>query len=371
MKSVATLFLSIALFVGNIGLLKAQKHYKIHSHNDYQQEFPFWNAYINGAASIEVDVFLKKDSLYVTHGEYEIVKGKTLEKLYLNKLQQLEASNDLRKLQLLVDIKSEAYITLDKFISILENYSALKECGKIRFVISGNRPEPHDYGKYPDFIQFDHQDLSNLNTIPLEKVALISLDFKKYSVWNGYGRLVEPEWEAVKRIVKKVHSFNKPFRFWATSDTKTAWARLAHLGVDYINTDKPEQAIPFLNQMNGNTYQQKVPIETYLPKYGYPKEVRPKNVILMVGDGNGLGQIAASMIANHGQLTATKIRDIGLVKTTAYDDLVTDSAAGATAMATGSKTDNRAIGVNPNGERLKSVLELASDKGFNTGHYYH
>ncbi len=340
--------------------------YKVHSHNDYQQEFPFWNAYISGAASIEVDIFLKKDSLYVTHGEHEIVEENTLERLYLNTLRRLAASNDLRELQLLVDIKSEAYTTLDKLIEVLEDYPALLESGRIRFVISGNRPKPREYTNYPDFIQFDHQDLSNLDEIPLEKIALISLDFRKYSVWNGLGRLIQPEWETVKRIIGKVHSFDKPFRFWATSDTKTAWARLASLGVDYINTDRPERAIPFLNQMERNTYRQKTPISTYLPEYGYAKAAKPKNVILMIGDGNGLAQIAASLIANHGKLTISGIKDIGLVKTAAYDDLVTDSAAGGTAMATGFKTDNRAIGVSPNGERLQSLVELTSEKGFNT-----
>ncbi|UOY07199.1 alkaline phosphatase [Muricauda sp. SCSIO 64092] len=367
MKPFAILFFVLSLCTYAQPTAKQEKTtYKVHSHNDYQQEFPFWNAYVNGAASIEVDIFLKGASLYVAHEEHEIVSTKTLEKLYLDKLEALATSNELRELQLLVDIKSEAYTTLDKLIEVLEKYPTLLDSDKIRFVVSGNRPKPDDYGKYPGFVLFDHQDLSNLDVIPLEKVALISLDFGRYSVWNGYGRLVESEWEAVKRIVKKVHGFNKPFRFWATSDTKTAWARLAQLGVDYINTDRPERAVPFLNQMDGNTYRQKTPIATYLPEYGIPKKAKPKNVILMIGDGNGLAQIAASLIANHGELTVTGIRDIGLVTTAAYDDLITDSAAGATAMATGSKTDNRAIGVDPNGGRLQSLVELTGGKGFNT-----
>ncbi|MEM1338667.1 MAG: alkaline phosphatase [Bacteroidota bacterium] len=369
MRVVTILFLAMMFWVWpqhQYTRKRKENVYKVHSHNDYQQEFPFWNAYINGAASIEVDIFLKKDSLYVTHGAYEIVEENTLERLYLSTLQRLAASNDLRELQLLIDIKSEAYTTLDRLVAVLENYPDLQRSGKIRFVVSGNRPKPGDYTNYPDFIQFDHQDLSNLDVIPLEKIALISLDFRKYSVWNGLGRIIQPEWETVKRIIGKVHSFNKPFRFWATSDTKTAWARLASLGVDYINTDRPERAIPFLNQIEGNTYRQKTPISTYLPEYGYPEATKPKNVILMIGDGNGLAQIAASMIANHGKLTISGIKDIGLVKTAAYDDLVTDSAAGATAMATGSKTDNRAVGVRPNGEEMQSLVELTSQKGFNT-----
>lgn len=60
-------------------------------------------------------------------------------------------------------------------------------------------------------------------------------------------------------------------------------------------------------------------------------------MILLIGDGNGLSQISAAQIANGGSLTLTQLKDLGLVKTSSYDDLVTDSAAGATAMATGQK----------------------------------
>lgn len=355
------------LICGGSQGLWAQGSHKVHSHNDYQQEFPFWNAYINGAASIEVDIFLRNNTLYVAHEEQEIVEANTLEILYLNKVNELAQSNHLKELQLLVDIKSEAYATLDKLVEVVKNSTSLYTDRKIRFVISGNRPIPEDYVNYPDFITFDHQSLEDLDRVPLEKVALISLNFKKYSVWNGYGRMIEPEFDVVKKTIEKAHSFKKPFRFWATPDTKTAWGRLANIGVDYINTDKPEQVKPFLDKLPENTFESKTPIEVYVPQNGHNINDRPENVILMIGDGNGLAQIMAAMIANHGELTVTGIKDIGLVKTAAHDDLVTDSAAGATAMATGFKANNRAIGVGPDGERLKNLVELTGENGFNTG----
>lgn len=71
---------SIRSMVVILGLLStqyfwAQQTYKVHSHNDYLQEVPFWQAYSGGAASIEVDLFLKRDSLFVTHSEGEIQPG--------------------------------------------------------------------------------------------------------------------------------------------------------------------------------------------------------------------------------------------------------------------------------------------------------
>ena len=342
--------------------------YKVHSHNDYAQELPFWYAYSNGASSIEADVFLKNDTLYVTHAEDEIIEDHTLGKLYLDRLKSLEASGELRELQLLIDIKSDAYTTLEKLEEVLRTYPSLinSDKNKIKFVISGNRPQPEEYQNHPDFIWFDHQNLEELNAIDLEKEALVSSSYKNYSVWNGYGRMTAPDLDKVKEAIIKAKASGKPFRFWATPDTKTAWARLAKLGVDYINTDKPAMAKQYLDKLDGNSFTLENPIEVYQPKYEYDADSKPANIILMIGDGNGLAQITSAMIANRGKLTVTGLKNIGLVKTASHDDLITDSAAGATAMSTGKKTNNRAIGTDPEGEPLPNLIEALNKKDFNT-----
>ena len=46
------------------------------------------------------------------------------------------------------------------------------------------------------------------------------------------------------------------------------------------------------------------------------EEIRfPKNIILMIGDGMGLGQISAAMYKNGGELSLEKSRYVGLLKT--------------------------------------------------------
>ena len=55
----------LVLFIS--GKVFAQNSYKIHSHNDYAQELPFWYAYSSGASSIEADIFLRNNELYVAH----------------------------------------------------------------------------------------------------------------------------------------------------------------------------------------------------------------------------------------------------------------------------------------------------------------
>ena len=94
----------------------------------------------------------------------------------------------------------------------------------------------------------------------------------------------------------------------------------------------------------------------------YVTKRRPKKIILMIGDGMGLTQITAGMIAKRSSLALERIRHIGLVKTFSTK-LITDSAAGATAMATGQKTYNGAIAVDVNQSPLQSITELAKLQG--------
>jgi len=94
---------------------------------------------------------------------------------------------------------------------------------------------------------------------------------------------------------------------------------------------------------------------------------QPKNIILMIGDGMGLTQITAGMFANGNKLYLEEFPVVGLQKTYAYDNLITDSAASATAMACGVKTYNGAIGVNPDTIPIKTILEEAEEYGLKTG----
>jgi alkaline phosphatase len=360
--STAILFLVLATTS-----LAAQTNYRVHSHNDYLQDIPFWYAYSNGAESMEVDLFLKNDTLFVTHSEEEIQSDGTFEKLYLEQLSRLAQEASLRPVQLLIDLKSEAYQTLEKVVAAIEKTPLLADEKKIKFVISGNRPKPADYPNYPDFIYFDHQSLLDLADLDLSKIALISQSFKAYSVWNGYGRMTAQDLTRVNLAIQQVQKNGKPFRFWATPDTKTAWSCFAELGLDFINTDEPALARAFLDKLERNTYEPEPKREVYLPQYRIDPAKKPKNIILMIGDGNGLAQISAAMMANRGELSIAKIKNMGLVNTASADDPVTDSAAAGTAISTGVKANNRAIGVDPSGKARRTLIEILSSRGYNTG----
>lgn len=94
---------------------------------------------------------------------------------------------------------------------------------------------------------------------------------------------------------------------------------------------------------------------------------QPKNIILMVGDGMGTAQIYAGLTGNKGKLNLERCTAVGFHKNQASDNYVTDSAAGATALASGQTTYNGAIGVDSTGKPIPTILEIAERNGLATG----
>lgn len=94
---------------------------------------------------------------------------------------------------------------------------------------------------------------------------------------------------------------------------------------------------------------------------------KPKNIILMIGDGMGTAQVYAALTAKKGLLNMARCPYSGFVKTNSASDYITDSGAGATAYATGEKTTNGYISVSPDGKVLPTILEDAEKHGLSTG----
>ena len=93
----------------------------------------------------------------------------------------------------------------------------------------------------------------------------------------------------------------------------------------------------------------------------------PKNIIIMIGDGMGLTQTTAAMYINGNEIAFERCPVVGLHKSSSSDNLITDSAAGATAFSCGKKTYNGAIGVNPDTIPCPTLLEDATQRGMATG----
>lgn len=91
-----------------------------------------------------------------------------------------------------------------------------------------------------------------------------------------------------------------------------------------------------------------------------------KNVIYLIGDGMGLGAVS-SLVLSEEEATGFEMNPvIGLCETCSANNYVTDSPAGGTALATGTRTNNGYLGVDPDGKQLTSILRKAQTMGKKT-----
>jgi alkaline phosphatase len=97
-----------------------------------------------------------------------------------------------------------------------------------------------------------------------------------------------------------------------------------------------------------------------------------RNVVLFIGDGMGAAHrtfFREALKGHTGELAMDALPVAGVQHTDSEDPKapITDSAAAGTAIATGVKTFNGAVGVDSDGRRVRSVLEAARDRGRATG----
>ncbi len=95
-----------------------------------------------------------------------------------------------------------------------------------------------------------------------------------------------------------------------------------------------------------------------------------ENIILVIGDGMGPQQVEAGRlydVGSDGQLVMQTLPVHASVTTHSFGGAVTDSAAAATAMATGQKVLNDMVSMDFNLDDLKTILESARDAGWSTG----
>lgn len=342
-----------------------------HAHNDYEHDIPFYTAYYHHFGSIEADVFARNGQLYVAHKEEEIDTARTLARLYLQPLREMirktngNAYSNGKPLQLLIDFKTDSLLTMQTLLQQLQQYPDITGNTHVQLVISGSQPVPAEWGKYPAYVLFDGKSSLSYTPTQLERLPLFSYNLQEYARWNGKGSMVAADKQHVQALIDNAHKSGKKIRFWGAADNVNTWITLAKMGVDYIGTDNIEGLSDFLNSRLASEYQAVTDIHPiYHARYvNNDRPSKVKNVILLIGDGMGLTQIYAGYTANRGQLNLFQMINIGFSKTNAADSYITDSAAGATAMATGHKTSNRYIGVDATGVKHPAIPELIQPYG--------
>ena len=244
------------LFISCLGTLlssaqpKAYTTANAHAHNDYEHSIPFYLAYQNLFGSIEADVFLIKDTLFVAHNKQDIKAGRTLKILYLDPLRKALDSQSKRTLILLIDIKDDYKKTIPvlvKELLPLRRYLSTQDRKRsITIVVSGNRPTPSAFNSYPDFIFFDDDRRRSFTKNEWKRVALVSLPLTRLTRWSGRDKISAEDSVKVKLMIDSVHATGKPIRFWAAPDTSLSWEFQMNVGVDLIGTDKIKELAAFI-----------------------------------------------------------------------------------------------------------------------------
>ncbi|MCB0283093.1 MAG: phosphatidylinositol-specific phospholipase C/glycerophosphodiester phosphodiesterase family protein [Calditrichaeota bacterium] len=226
-----------------------------HAHNDYNHQRPLFDALSNGFISIEADIHLLHDSLFVAHDSIDIKKSKTLQSLYLDPLKKCITGNnfvygDSATLILLIDIKTDSLKTYIRLHEILEEYKDMltiyngnkQISGAISVIISGNRPIKYIKSQKTRYAAID----GRFDVLGSKDEAfffpLVSENWNNYFSWNGEGAMPQEEKVKLQEIINSLHNNGQMLRFWATPDSESiqrenVWNELLAAGVDLIGSD--------------------------------------------------------------------------------------------------------------------------------------
>lgn len=248
-----------------------------HSHNDYLQKRPLYTAIENGFASIEIDLYLWKDSLLkVSHFPIGLSKKKTIEEMYFKPIESLILKKDSvfiysqsQPLTLMIDIKSDGNKTygflhpiLKKYQSYITTYTKsgdIIQHSYLKILISGNKPSIEKLAQ--DDIVFAKLDVSipsSFTDCSLDSLGQYIHPFieRRSSKYKRFFKSNPTKNDSIKLrcIVKNGDALKQELRFYAAGNTKTKWMFLMNFGVDWINVDDIEKFKEFYWTEKANTH---------------------------------------------------------------------------------------------------------------------
>lgn len=235
-----------------------------HSHNDYLNKRPLFAALENGLISVEADVHLIKDELYVVHVRPLLRnKKRTLEALYLKPLfEHIEKNNGKvyseyeGQFYLMIDFKNGSVEMYDKLIQLLRKYRTMLttiengeiKLGMVTVFMSGSRPTKEVLEAEPKLAFLDGRPNDIGNGFSADVMPVISDSYRSQLKWNGHGEMPADQRGKLKSLASRVHAEGKKLRLWASPDNPNAWKIFQELGVDLINTDRPKKFREFMLQ---------------------------------------------------------------------------------------------------------------------------
>ncbi|ADB39520.1 histidinol-phosphatase [Spirosoma linguale] len=235
-----------------------------HAHNDYEQSRPLWDALDNGFTSVEADVHLIDDNLYVAHDRPTIKNpAATLENLYLKPLAERIRQNGGQvfpmykgPFYLMIDAKTNADSTFNALMKVLQRYKSLivgdrkGSAGVVSIVLSGNRPVAAMAKVKQPLMAIDGRPADLGKGYNAVLMPIISDSYPNQIRWRGKGDMPADEFQKLRQLVDQVHQQGKKLRLWASPEDPLVWAKLREAGVDFISTDQQVLVRDFLLKMS-------------------------------------------------------------------------------------------------------------------------
>lgn len=233
-----------------------------HAHNDYEQSRPLWDALDQGFTSVEADVYLINDSLFVAHERPTFNNpAHTLENLYLKPLTERINQNNQQvyagykgPFYLMIDFKTEAESTYKALEKLLQKYSGIltsykgnnAKAGAVNVFISGNRPIETLKKSKERLAAFDGRPADLGKKISRELMPVVSDNYSNHLTWRGKGEMPDEQFQKLSQLVQKVHAEGKKLRLWACPEDPAVWKKLREAGADFLSTDQLELVREFL-----------------------------------------------------------------------------------------------------------------------------
>ncbi|QDU70530.1 PI-PLC domain-containing protein [Mucisphaera calidilacus] len=245
-----------------------------HSHNDYYQRQPLTLALDAEMLSIEADVFVRGDELFVAHDEHEIRSHRTLRRLYLDPLytrfeqrggKQTDApfGGSVRPsgtpIVLMVDFKSEGSTTWPVLEQQLAQYPGMIRHvathtdgsvsitpGPVIVAVSGKRPIEMMTNAVGRYSGIDGRFPDDLNSNrPAHLMPMVSCSFSTLSRKAG-GNRVDNLRPVLNRFARATAEQGRLARVWGTPDNQSTWRLMRDARMQLINTDQPDKMKSFL-----------------------------------------------------------------------------------------------------------------------------
>lgn len=233
-----------------------------HAHNDYEQSRPLWDALDQGFTSVEADVYLINDTLFVSHDRPVFNNpARTLENLYLKPLAERIGQNGNQvyaaykgPFYLMIDFKTEAESTYKALEKLLQKYSHIltsykgnnAKMGVVNVFISGNRPIETLKQAKERLASLDGRPADLSKKLSAQLMPVVSDNYANHLTWRGKGEIPKDQFDKLQTLVKKVHTEGKKLRLWACPEDPAVWKKLREAGADFLSTDQLELVKEFL-----------------------------------------------------------------------------------------------------------------------------